>query len=114
MDKEKLKKKLRRHKTPSNLKLATEQKINAPILQQLSKYARMNDTDLKKIQGLMIKSVMAMSKVAKEILNLQHLKGEPEKQEIGQKLFEDTFDSLALAAQASYNINMKRVSWASR
>lgn len=111
MTADKLKSKLKKHLTPKNLKMATEQKINPPILNQMPKYAKLNDLELKKILGLMTKSVIAMSKVAARVMDLQKQRGETMIQEVGNALFSDTFDGLALAAQACYNLNMKRVSW---
>lgn len=110
MQSDKLKKKVKRQRTPKNVKLAVEQKLNPPIFNQLSRPGKYQDNELKRIQGLMVKSVIAFSKVAKEVMALQKENGMVEKQEIGNKLFDDTFDGLALAAQACYNINMKRVS----
>lgn len=109
VNKAKMTQKLDRQKRPQNLKYGQETKINTPIYKKLSKRARLFDSNLMTMQKLCVKSVIASSKTATKVIEMMGSEN-PEIQGLAKDIYDDVFDSITFAAQASFSINMKRVS----
>ena len=108
---EQLKTKIARQQRPKNVKYAREVKINSAIYNRLNSYAKKRDSSYKRIQGLMARSVVAMGKVAQDIIAMQ--KEKVSKKSVvdwSKSMYNNVFDGITLASQASYHINMRRVS----
>jgi len=98
-----------RQKKPKNLKYCTETRVNPPIFNRMSRFAKQKDTAVKYIQGYVLKAIIAMGKVATEVISAN--KGEVSKTagEWAQSIYNDVFDAITLSCQASYQLNMRRV-----
>lgn len=109
--KEQLKKKMLRQKIPKNMRCAKEVKVNGAIYDKLSRFAKKRDAGFRNIQGQIGKAIVAMSKVAEKVLKMSK-KEEPEKavDAWGNEMYDNVFDAITIASQASFQLNMKRVS----
>ena len=102
--------KLERQKKPKNVVHAKETRVNPPIYNRMSKFAKQRDGAIKSIQGFVIKAVIAMSKVASVVIKASKNEEKKAADEWAQEIYTDVFDAITLACQASFSLNMRRVS----
>lgn len=109
LPKEQIKTKTERQKKPRNVKYGKEIKVNGAIYSKMSTGSRKRDYALRVIQGCVVKSVIAMGKVATKIIQASKKEEEKSAEAWAQEMFNDIFDGLTMACQASYQLNMRRV-----
>lgn len=107
---ESLKTKKARQARPENSKFAQAVVVNSVIYKRLDKRTKSIDGGLRQIQELAVKAAVAASKVATRVIEMMK-SDSTELQAMGKSMYDDAFDALCLSSQASYKVNMNRVSY---
>lgn len=108
MSQQKLESKFKRAKRPKNV-MAKDVKINKVLYKSIPEASRKRDMGLRKINSTVGKAVNNLSKVASWLHNTKagHKISEEELKQLHMQLF----DGLGLICNASWQINIKRVSY---
>lgn len=103
---EKVKEKIERYPPPSNTAYLKECRINQSIYDKISLGAKKRDGRLKKIQSLIARGATAACKVAEFIFE----RNKESKEIVDKTYYDAAFDAITFMGQASYHLNMRRVS----
>ena len=108
LSKSRLKVKLERLKMPKNSKFLKEVRINRNVFTKLPFPARKQDAKTKRVQKLMAKGMIAACRVAEFVWQIR--KEDPCHPNV-VAAYDSAFDAITLIGQASFYLNMGRVSF---